>query len=51
MSGSGGQKKPKGGKPGGGSGSNGNNRDKCHYCGKKGHWKSECRKKKRDEEA
>src|SRR5881394_2865509 len=55
-SGSGGRKKPKGGKPGGGSGKprgrdggNGNNRDKCHYCGKKGHWKSECRKKKRDE--
>ena len=57
-SGSGGQKKPKGGKPGGGGGKprgrdggNSNNRDKCHYCGKKGHWKSEFRKKKRDEEA
>uniref|UniRef100_A0ACD5WTY3 Uncharacterized protein n=1 Tax=Avena sativa TaxID=4498 RepID=A0ACD5WTY3_AVESA len=25
--------------------------DKCRYCGKKGHWVRECRKKKRDEEA
>lgn len=25
--------------------------DECHYCGKKGHWAKECRKKKRDEEA
>jgi len=25
--------------------------DKCKYCGKKGHWARECRKKKRDEAA
>jgi hypothetical protein len=25
--------------------------DACHYCGKKGHWARECRKKKREEEA
>lgn len=25
--------------------------DKCRYCGKKGHWAHDCRKKKRDEEA
>jgi hypothetical protein len=25
--------------------------DKCRYCGKKGHWARDCRKKKRDEEA
>jgi transposase InsO family protein len=25
--------------------------DVCHYCGKKGHWARECRKKKREEEA
>ena len=24
-------------------------REKCRYCGKKGHWARECRKKKRDE--
>lgn len=26
-------------------------KDKCKYCGKKGHWARECHKKKRDEEA
>jgi hypothetical protein len=26
-------------------------RNKCHYCGKKGHWARDCRKKKMDEEA
>ena len=26
-------------------------KDKCKYCGKKGHWARECRKKKRDEAA
>lgn len=23
----------------------------CHYCGSNGHWKSECRKRKRDQNA
>ena len=29
----------------------GTDRDKCRYCGKKGHWAKECRKKQRDEAA
>ncbi|WVZ61596.1 hypothetical protein U9M48_011448 [Paspalum notatum var. saurae] len=43
-----------GGRSGGGrSGSDGGNvaGNECRYCGKKGHWARECRKKKRDEAA
>ena len=36
------------GPPKGGDG--GEDDDCCHYCGKSGHWKRECRKRKRDEE-
>jgi hypothetical protein len=35
----------------GARGSGASKDDKCRYCGKKGHWARECRKKKRDEEA
>jgi hypothetical protein len=35
----------------GGGGTSGDvTSDECRYCGKKGHWARECRKKKRDEE-
>jgi hypothetical protein len=34
----------------GARGSGASKDDKCHYCGKKGQWARECRKKKRDEE-
>jgi hypothetical protein len=35
---------------GSGGGSSDVTKDECHYCGKKGHWARECKKKKRDEE-
>jgi hypothetical protein len=35
---------------GNGEGNGGVAKDECRYCGKKGHWARECRKKKCDEE-
>jgi hypothetical protein len=35
---------------GNGEGNSGIAKDECRYCGKKGHWDRECKKKKRDEE-
>jgi hypothetical protein len=35
---------------GNGEGNGGVAKDECRYCGKKGHWARECKKKKRDEE-
>jgi hypothetical protein len=35
---------------GSGEGSSDVTKDQCRYCGKKGHWARECKKKKRDEE-
>jgi hypothetical protein len=35
---------------GSGEGSSDVAKDQCRYCGKKGHWARECKKKKRDEE-
>jgi hypothetical protein len=35
---------------GSGEGSSNVAKDQCRYCGKKGHWAHECKKKKRDEE-
>ncbi|KAJ1282550.1 hypothetical protein BS78_03G060800 [Paspalum vaginatum] len=55
-----GQKRGRGRGCGGSSGRGGGNasrdggnvaRDECRYCGKKGHWAWECRKKKRDNQA
>jgi hypothetical protein len=42
-----------GGGDGGNTGRGGNSvaNDECRYCGKRGHWVRECRKKKRDEQA
>jgi hypothetical protein len=41
-----------GGSTGRGSGKGNNDvaKDQCRYCGKKGHWARECKKKKRDKE-
>ncbi|CAD6250557.1 unnamed protein product [Miscanthus lutarioriparius] len=44
-----GRGQPRSGPSKGGNSGNGDD-DACHYCGKSGHWKRECRKKKRDEE-
>ena len=43
-------KETRSGPPKGGNGREGDD-DAYHYCGKSGHWKRECRKKKRDEAA
>ena len=40
-----------GGRGGGRTGGDGVAGNECRYCGKKGHWARECRKKKRDEAA
>ena len=46
------QKKPRpGGNKDGARGNGPSKDDKCRYCGKKGNWAKECRKKKRDEQA
>ncbi|XP_071685359.1 uncharacterized protein [Lolium perenne] len=53
-SGSGGKQqrdRPSGSKDATCGGSGASKDDKCRYCGKKGHWARECRKKKRDEKA
>jgi transposase InsO family protein len=43
--------RPSGGGKDGARGGGPSKDDKCRYCGKKGHWARDCRKKKRDEEA